>query len=127
VFFEDGIRKAAELFPSLSERAFFRTKNKLASERSNRIWFPSLSERAFFRTAGGPVVARQANYVSISFRESLLSDLSVLWVMKVITPESFHLFQREPSFGPLYFEYIISKRVNVSKIPNLVITMLVLI
>gem|GEM_PF-1384628 len=39
--------------------------------------------------------------------------------------ESFHLFQRGPSFGLYVFEYTINKGLFVSKIHNLVLTMLV--
>jgi len=65
--------------------------------------FPSLSERAFFRTPNGRKIQKEERRgVSISFRESLLSDtIAIGNPQNTLHPvPGFHLFQREPSFGP---------------------------
>ncbi len=97
-------------FPSLSERAFFRTGNMRKSRLEVRDYvsisfresllsdnlfkggeapprrgrFPSLSERAFFRTE---MMVRKflltRLQVSISFRESLLSDKGIVPQVKL--------------------------------------------
>jgi len=64
------------------------------------LGFPSLSERAFFRTRKKrPKRKARTDRVSISFRESLLSDRKSPGSWTVLMTTSFHLFQREPSFG----------------------------
>ena len=119
----------SEKFPSLSERAFFRTsyaefscscthrkvsisfRESLLSDLLNQLKmntkimkkFPSLSERAFFRTCYWQV-PRDVRFllVSISFRENLLSDDSLDTHRHYSRHTRFHLFQREPSFGQGY-------------------------
>ncbi len=64
-------------------------------------WFPSLSERTFFRTSShSRSPCKSDSRVSISFRENLLSDIQPQQKSLQKRQSRFHLFQREPSFGP---------------------------
>ncbi len=89
------------MFPSLSERAFFRTggEDSRCDCESERVSI-SFRESLLSDQLGSselPLLVNQQ--VSISFRESLLSDMKGIVQMAIGGVVGFHLFQREPSFG----------------------------